>query len=115
MDAEQPGNHDVMSVNAVVGETNDGFLNDIRARAITREHVLDAIGSARGGLLAEGSIGAGTGTMCFGWKGGIGTSFARVADAGRGHTRCAGAEQLWRCAADGWPAGWQNAGALLFV
>lgn len=74
----QPGNGDVRSVNAVVGETNDGGLNDIRARAITREHVLAAIRSARAGRVDEGSVGAGTGTRCFGWKGGIGTSSRRL-------------------------------------
>jgi D-aminopeptidase len=61
-------------VNALVGETNDGGLNDIRGRHISRQHVLDAIAHASGGPVAEGSVGAGTGTMCYGWKGGIGTS-----------------------------------------
>ena len=70
----QPGNEKVLSVNAVVGETNDGSLNDIRARAITSEQLLQAIKSARGGPVEEGSVGAGTGTVAFGWKGGIGTS-----------------------------------------
>ena len=79
----QPGNERVMSVNAVVGETNDGRLNDIRGRHITREHVLEAIRSATGGPVAEGNAGAGTGTVCFGFKGGIGTS-SRVLPATRG-------------------------------
>ena len=70
----QPGNRGVRSVNALVGETNDGGLNDIRGRHVTREHVLAAIDGARGGPVEEGSVGAGTGTQCFGWKGGIGTS-----------------------------------------
>jgi len=70
----QPGNEQVVSVNAVVGETNDGFLNDIRGRHVTRQHVLQAIASATGGDVLEGCIGAGTGTQAFGWKGGIGTS-----------------------------------------
>ena len=70
----QPGNEQVRSVNAIVGETNDGGLNDIRRRHITRQHVLDAIAKARSGPVAEGSVGAGTGTVCFGWKCGIGTS-----------------------------------------
>lgn len=70
----QPGNEQVRSVNALVGETNDGGLNDIRGFHITRQHVLDAIVNARGGPVAEGSVGAGTGTMLYGWKGGIGTS-----------------------------------------
>ena len=79
----QPGNEKVMSVNAVVGETNDGRLNDIRGRHVTREHVLEAIRSASGGPVAEGNAGAGTGTVCFGFKGGIGTS-SRVLPATRG-------------------------------
>ncbi|MBZ5625729.1 MAG: P1 family peptidase [Acidobacteriia bacterium] len=74
----QPGNEAVVSVNAVVGETNDSGLNDIRGMHVTREHVLEAIRSAKGGPVAEGSVGAGTGTVCYGWKGGIGTS-SRVA------------------------------------
>jgi D-aminopeptidase len=74
----QPGNEEVRSVNAVVGETNDGFLNDIRARRVTREHALAAIATARDGPVAEGSVGAGTGTIAFGWKGGIGTSSRRL-------------------------------------
>jgi D-aminopeptidase len=70
----QPGNENVRSVNALVGETNDGALNDIRALPITREHVTSAITSARDGAVDEGTLGAGTGTIAFGWKGGIGTS-----------------------------------------
>lgn len=71
---EQPGNQEVRSVNAVVGETNDGFLNDIRGRHVTGEDVRAAIAAARTGPVEEGSLGAGTGTMALGWKGGIGTS-----------------------------------------
>ncbi len=71
---EQPGNEKIASVNALVGETNDGRLNDIRGRHVTSEHVLKAIVSAASGTVEEGSVGAGTGTVCFGWKGGIGTS-----------------------------------------
>src|SRR5437868_2710319 len=73
-----PGNEDVQSVNALVGETNDGYLNDIRSRPVTRDDVLKAIKSARGGAVDEGAVGAGTGTGAFGWKGGIGTSSRRV-------------------------------------
>ncbi len=69
-----PGNEAVRSVNAVVGETNDGRLNDIRARGVTAEHMRQALEAATTGPVAEGSVGAGTGTMAFGWKGGIGTS-----------------------------------------
>lgn len=74
----QPGNEAVRSVNALVGETNDGGLNDIRGLHVTVDHVRQAIERARGGPVAEGSVGAGTGTICFGWKGGIGTSSRRV-------------------------------------
>jgi D-aminopeptidase len=74
----QPGNEAVQSVNAVVGETNDGRLNDIRARTITYQHAIDAIERARSGTVAEGSVGAGTGTVAFGLKGGIGTSSRRL-------------------------------------
>lgn len=70
----QSGNENVRSVNAIVGETNDGYLNDIRARALQAETVITAIESAQSGPVAEGSVGAGTGTITFGWKGGIGTS-----------------------------------------
>lgn len=79
----QPGNDDVRSVNAVVGETNDGYLNDIRGMDVKREHVLAAITAAKEGPVAEGSIGAGTGTRAFCWKGGIGTS-SRVLPSERG-------------------------------
>jgi D-aminopeptidase len=74
----QPGNEQVRSVNAVVGETNDGGLNDIRGLHVTRDHVLAAIHNAKGGPVAEGTVGAGTGTVCYGWKSGIGTSSRRV-------------------------------------
>ncbi len=70
----QPGMENVRSLNAVVGETNDGGLNDIRARPITPEHVVEALESAATGPVVEGSVGAGRGTRAFGWKGGIGTS-----------------------------------------
>jgi D-aminopeptidase len=70
----QKGNEDVRSVNPVVGETNDGILNNIRKPAITKEHVIEALEKASSGPVAEGGVGAGTGTICFGWKGGIGTS-----------------------------------------
>jgi D-aminopeptidase len=70
----QKGNEEVRSVNPVVGETNDGVLNNIRKMAVTKAHVIDAIDKASSGPVAEGSVGAGTGTVCFGWKGGIGTS-----------------------------------------
>lgn len=68
------GNENVRSVNAVVGETNDGQLNDIRGRHVTADDVVKAILSAKTGPVEEGCVGAGTGTICFGWKGGIGTS-----------------------------------------
>lgn len=71
---EQPGMEKVQSINVVVGETNDGGLNDIRARPITIDSVLRALAAATDGPVQEGSVGAGTGTVAFGWKGGIGTS-----------------------------------------
>jgi len=71
---ERPGMEQVRSINPVVGETNDAALNDIRARPITPEAVRAALDGARAGAVAEGSVGAGTGTTAFGWKGGIGTS-----------------------------------------
>ena len=74
----QPGNEQVRSVNAVVGETNDGTLNDIRGRHVTPAHAIAAIESARGGPVQEGAVGAGTGTMAFSWKGGIGTSSRKL-------------------------------------
>jgi D-aminopeptidase len=70
----QAGNERIQSVNALVGETNDGELNDIRGLYVTRDHVVAAINAATAGAVAEGSVGAGTGTQCYGWKGGIGTS-----------------------------------------
>ena len=73
-----PGNEKVSSVNAVVGETNDGFLNDIRGRHVKEEHILSAIRNASTNNLEEGSIGAGTGTVCFGFKGGIGTASRKL-------------------------------------
>jgi D-aminopeptidase len=68
----------VRSINPVVGETNDGGLNDIRARPITAAHVRQALEAAKDGAVAEGSVGAGTGTVAFGWKGGIGTASRRL-------------------------------------
>jgi D-aminopeptidase len=82
----QPGNDSVRSVNALVGETNDGGLNDIRGLHVTREHVTSAITGATGGAVEEGAVGAGTGTVAFGWKGGIGTSSRRVSVANTPYT-----------------------------
>ena len=73
-----PGNEDVRSANPVVGETNDGFLNNIRARAITEADVLSAIRAAAEGPVGEGAVGAGRGTIAFGWKGGIGTASRKL-------------------------------------
>lgn len=75
----QAGNENVRSVNALVGETNDGGLNDIRGLHVTTVRVLEAIEHAAPGAVAEGSVGAGTGTVCFGWKCGIGTASRRLA------------------------------------
>jgi D-aminopeptidase len=73
-----PGNEDVLSINPVVGETNDGYLNDIRGRHISPDDVFAAIKGAKGGPVEEGDVGAGTGTVAFGWKGGIGTASRRL-------------------------------------
>ena len=93
----RPGNENVRSVNALVGETNDGGLNDIRGLHVTREHVTAAIAAARDGAVDEGAVGAGTGTVAFGWKGGIGTSSRRVRQQRRRvDRRRAGAVELRR-------------------
>ncbi len=81
-----PGNEEVRSINPVVGETNDGGLSDIRARPIRPEHVFEAIRSAAGGPVAEGVVGAGTGTVAFGFKGGIGTSSRVLTERAGGWT-----------------------------
>ncbi|MCX6582513.1 MAG: P1 family peptidase [Candidatus Aminicenantes bacterium] len=79
-------NKDVRSVNPVVGETNDGFLNDIRGRHIKKEHTLEAIKNASPGPVAEGCVGAGTGTVCLGFKGGIGTASRVIPQSLGGYT-----------------------------
>jgi D-aminopeptidase len=81
-----PENKSVKSVNPVVGETNDGGLNEIRKRFITKEHVLQAIASANTGVVKEGNVGAGTGTSCLGFKGGIGTSSRILPESRGGYT-----------------------------
>ena len=81
-----PGNENVRSFNPVVGETNDGGLNDIRGRHVKEEHVLESIRSASGGPVQEGVVGAGTGTSAFGWKGGIGTSSRKLPQSLGGYT-----------------------------
>ncbi len=81
-----PGNEDVRSVNPVVGETNDAYLNDIRARVIGIDHVRMAIEAAEAGPVAEGNIGAGTGTSALGFKGGIGTASRVLPDDQGGYT-----------------------------
>jgi D-aminopeptidase len=81
-----PENTDVRSINPLVAETNDGGLNDIRGRHITREDVFNAIKSASGGVVEEGAVGAGTGTVAFGFKGGIGTSSRKLPPALGGYT-----------------------------
>jgi D-aminopeptidase len=75
---KQPGNGEVRSVNAIVGETNDGTLNDIRGRHVTQANAIAAMEGARGGPVQDGAVGAGTGTISFGWKGGIGTSSRKL-------------------------------------
>ena len=81
-----PGNEDVRSINPLVGETNDGYLNDIRSRPITRADVAAAIKGAKGGVVEEGSVGAGTGTIAFGWKGGIGSASRKLPASLGGYT-----------------------------
>ena len=83
---DQPGNEAVRSVNAVVGETNDGYLNDIRGQHVQPAHVRAAVEQASGGAVAQGNVGAGTGTRCFGFKGGIGTSSRRLPSEAGGYT-----------------------------
>jgi D-aminopeptidase len=80
---KQKGNEQVGSINPIVGETNDGYLNNIQARAVTKHDVWDAIANANFNAVEEGSVGAGTGTVCFGFKGGIGTA-SRVLPESKG-------------------------------
>jgi D-aminopeptidase len=82
----QPGNESVQSVNPVVGETNDGWLSDIRRRSVTVEHCLSALEAAQPGPVREGCVGSGTGTVAFGWKGGVGSSSRRLPQAQGGWT-----------------------------
>jgi D-aminopeptidase len=81
-----PGNEKVLSINPLVGETNDGYLSDIRGRHITPEDVFAAIKNAKGGPVEEGCVGAGAGTVAFGWKGGIGTASRRLPASLGGYT-----------------------------
>ena len=81
-----PGNEEVRSINPLVAETNDGGLNDIRGRHVTRDDVFNAIKTAKGGPIEEGSVGAGTGTVAFGWKGGIGTASRNLPASLGGYT-----------------------------
>ena len=81
-----PGNEGVQSINPLVGETNDGYLNDIRGRHVSRDLVFGTIKNARSGPVAEGTVGAGTGTVAFGFKGGIGTSSRKLPQVMGGYT-----------------------------
>jgi D-aminopeptidase len=76
-----PGNEFIRSVNPVAGETNDGWLNDIRGRHVEKQHVVEALESNSAGPVMEGNVGAGTGTLCLGFKGGIGTSSRKVSQS----------------------------------
>ncbi len=80
------GNEAVKSVNAIIGETNDSYLNDIRGRHVSKKDVLSAINNAKTGPIEEGNVGAGTGTVCFGFKGGIGTSSRKLPENLGGYT-----------------------------
>ncbi|OYZ00626.1 MAG: aminopeptidase [Sphingobacteriia bacterium 28-36-52] len=82
----QVGNEKISSVNAVVGETNDGYLNDIRGRHVSEQNVLEAIKNATSAQVIEGAVGAGTGTVCFGFKGGIGTASRKLPTSLGGYT-----------------------------
>ncbi len=82
----QKGNENLQSINAVVGETNDGYLNDIAGRHVTEKDVLQAITSATADSVAQGNVGAGTGTVCFGFKGGIGTASRKIPISRGGYT-----------------------------
>jgi D-aminopeptidase len=82
----QKGNEGVRSVNPIIGETNDGVLNNIRIASVKKDHVFQAIHDATSGPVAEGNVGAGTGTVCFGWKGGIGTSSRLLPESLGGYT-----------------------------
>jgi D-aminopeptidase len=81
-----PGNEQVQSINPVVAETNDGYLNDIRGRHVTHDDVFNALKNAKGGAVDEGSVGAGTGTVAFGFKGGIGTASRKLPGKLGGYT-----------------------------
>ncbi|UBZ05919.1 P1 family peptidase [Salegentibacter mishustinae] len=81
-----PGNENVRSVNAVVGETNDGYLNDIRGQHVKNADVISAIKNAKTGAVTEGNVGAGTGTIAFGYKGGIGTASRKLPESLGGYT-----------------------------
>ncbi len=82
----QKENQNLRSVNAIVGETNDSYLNDIVGRHVKKQHVLKAIENAKNGAVTEGNVGAGTGTVCFGFKGGIGTASRVLPKASGGYT-----------------------------
>ena len=82
----QKGNENLQSINAIVGETNDGYLNDIAGRHVTEKDVLQAITSATADSVAQGNVGAGTGTVCFGFKGGIGTASRKIPKSRGGYT-----------------------------
>ena len=82
----QKGNENVQSVNALVGETNDGYLNDIRGRHVQKQDVLNAIKNATEAMIEEGGVGAGTGTVCFGFKGGMGTASRKLPAQSGGYT-----------------------------
>jgi L-aminopeptidase/D-esterase-like protein len=108
------GNEDVLSINPLVGETNDGYLSDIRGRQITPEDVFAAMKNAKGGPVEEGAVGAGTGTVVFGFKGGIGTSSPPPAfEARRIHSGCFSADEFWWRAHDFGRSGWSGTRAIL--
>lgn len=106
-----PGNENVVSINPVVGETNDGWLNNIRSRSVRQHHVRKAIEKAAAGPVEEGSVGAGTGTICFGFKGGIGTSSRQLSKPQGGYTVAVLVQSNFGGALtiNGAPVGWELA------
>jgi D-aminopeptidase len=109
-----PGNEAVLSVNPVVGETNDGYLNDIRGRHITPEDVFAAIKKAKSGSVEEGNVGAGTGTVAF-WLERRNRNFIPKTDAEPGwvHGRCPGADEFWRRSHHRWRSCWTGTRPVL--
>ena len=108
------GNEKLLSINPLAGETNDGYLNDSRSRPITEKHVFEAIETAKEGPVQEGCVGAGTGNVAFGFKGGIGTSSSNPSKLGRFYRWRSGADKFWRSFKYCRYPCWSEIGLLLF-